>query len=178
MKLYVTRHGQTEGNVNDLVCGLKEFALTEKGRDQARALAHQIDADNIKIDRIITSPIGRAKETAGIINKVLKVPIVEDARVKEFDFGTFDGKSNLTDEFARRRRQFVVKFPQGESWFKAAQRAYNLIDEIKEDDQVTLIVCHNAINRVIHSYFCDMPNESYFDYNIDNCELTSYDLPS
>ncbi|HCS93939.1 MAG TPA: histidine phosphatase family protein [Bavariicoccus seileri] len=175
MKLYVTRHGQTVGNVDNLVCGQKEYDLTDKGRAQAKALAQQIKTEKIKIDRIITSPIGRAKETAAIINEVLQVPITEDNRVAEFDFGDFDGKSNQTSEFAAARRQFVVPLKHGESWFKAAQRAYNFLDDIKYDDEVTLVVCHNAINRVIHSYFCDMPNDQYFDYNIDNCELTYYE---
>ena len=56
-----------------------------------------------------------------------------------------------------------------------AQRVYNLIDELKEDkDKTYLIVAHNGIARIIHSYFCDLSNEEFASHSIKNCELVKY----
>ena len=48
MSLYVTRHGETDYNVKDLVCGISEAKLTEKGIEQANRLAHSLQKINYK----------------------------------------------------------------------------------------------------------------------------------
>jgi broad specificity phosphatase PhoE len=69
MKLFVTRHGQTEWNSQNRVSGITDISLTDKGLEQAEALANQIvDYD---IDIIITSPLNRAKLTADILSKAI-----------------------------------------------------------------------------------------------------------
>ena len=59
-----------------------------------------------------------------------------------------------------------------------AQRMYNLLDDIKKeaDDKVYLLVAHNGISRVIHSYFYDMTNEEYAAFGIRNCEIRKYEF--
>ena len=59
---------------------------------------------------------------------------------------------------------------------KLAQRIYNLIDDLKKDDKVYLLVAHNGISRVIQSYFYDMENEEYAQFGIGNCEILEYDI--
>ena len=44
MKLYVARHGQTDWNVENKVCGSTNRPLTEQGKEQAKALAEKLDA--------------------------------------------------------------------------------------------------------------------------------------
>ena len=56
-----------------------------------------------------------------------------------------------------------------------AQRIYNLLDELKADTGKTyLLVAHNGIARVVHSYFYDMTNEEYAAAGIKNCQLVEY----
>ncbi len=57
-----------------------------------------------------------------------------------------------------------------------AQRIYNLMDEIKADpgQKTYLLVAHNGIARVVHSYFNDMTNEEYSAFGIRNCEIREY----
>ena len=60
---------------------------------------------------------------------------------------------------------------------RVAQRVYNLLDEIKNDkDKTYLIVAHNGIARIIHSYFNDMSNEEFANHSMKNCELLEYDF--
>ena len=64
MKLYVARHGETEWNSRDIISGVTDIELSEKGRSQARELAEKISAENTDIGVIICSPMKRAGHTA------------------------------------------------------------------------------------------------------------------
>ena len=68
-----------------------------------------------------------------------------------------------------------LRYDGGESMMQLAQRIYNLLDELKADTGKTyLLVAHNGIARVVHSYFYDMTNEEYAAAGIKNCELVEY----
>ena len=69
MKLYVTRHGQTLWNRQDLVCGISDIQLSPEGIRQAEELA--LILDKYSIDLIYSSPLQRAYRTAEIIAKKL-----------------------------------------------------------------------------------------------------------
>ncbi len=61
------RHGESIGNAQSRWQGQSDYALTDKGRAQARALAERWKAEGVKFDLILASPLIRAKETAEII---------------------------------------------------------------------------------------------------------------
>ena len=68
--IYFVRHGETESNVRGVFAGQKDDSiLTPKGRDQALTTAKEIKNKDIKIDRVICSPLKRTVETANIIAK-------------------------------------------------------------------------------------------------------------
>ena len=73
------------------------------------------------------------------------------------------------------QQDFADNYEGGESMLKVAQRVYNFLDEIKKDTGKTyLIVAHNGIARIVHSYFFDESNEEFSNYSIDNCGLVRY----
>ena len=55
---------------------------------------------------------------------------------------------------------------------------YPCLDEIKENysDNTVLIVSHASLMRVLNSYFVDLTNEEFFQFNVDNCQLVEYEL--
>ena len=55
-----------------------------------------------------------------------------------------------------------------------AQRIYNLLDELMQQEKTYLLVAHNGIARVVRSYFYDMTNEQYAGYGIGNCEILEF----
>ena len=57
-----------------------------------------------------------------------------------------------------------------------AQRIYNLLDDLKQEDKTYLLVSHNGISRVVNSYFHNMSNEEYAAFGIKNCEIVRYDF--
>ena len=65
MRFYVTRHGQTAWNRENIVCGITDLPLDETGVEQARQTAQRLK--DTPIDRVIVSPLLRARQTAELI---------------------------------------------------------------------------------------------------------------
>lgn len=72
MKLFIVRHGQTQQNVRKEVMG-PNGVLSDNGKQQAAVLAERFAS--IKVEKIFCSTYERAKQTAGIVNEKLGVPI-------------------------------------------------------------------------------------------------------
>ncbi len=175
-KIYVTRHGRTEWNVQYRVCGLVDVELDDLGRQQAREAAPQLVGKDIR--RIIASPLGRAQETARLMAQGagLDVPIETDARLREMDFGDWDGIRRDDPKYLARRREVALRFENGESLLDVAHRVYSLLDELRDGEGNVLLVAHGAVSRVIRSYFVQMDNERFFGYLSGNCEIVEYEL--
>lgn len=173
--LYYCRHGQTVWNVEDKICGSTDSPLTDFGRQQAREAAEKIRAEGIRFDEILYSPLSRAKDTALIISELTGVPAREEPRLFEQNFGKWEGTSPRRSEaFTEAKRCFVSSYEGGESMLKLCHRVYSLLDEIVRDEKTYLLVAHNGISRVVHSYFNDMTNEEYAAFGIKNCEICEY----
>lgn len=173
-KLYVTRHGLTEYNANELVCGASDIALTSEGLQQAEEMAKKAYAFG-DIERIIASPMLRAKQTAQAVANLLNLPIETDERLREWNYGSFEGKSRLTDGFYQAKQEFGCKMPDGgESVFQLVYRTYSLLEELKSCPDNTILVCHGGVARVIDSYFHDMTTERFMNFFLGNCEIKIY----
>lgn len=174
--IYFTRHGQTVWNVENKICGATDIALTELGHQQAIELGKRIVKQNIHIDEILYSPLVRASETARHISEITKVPMRMEPKLKEQNFGRYESTPRNGEEFQQMKTHFIDHFGSGETMLHLAQRIYNLLDDIKTeaDDKTYLLVAHNGIARVIHSYFHDMGNEEYAKFGIKNCEIREY----
>ena len=96
-------------------------------------------------------------------------------RLREQCFGKYEGTPRDGAEFRTSKTHFADRYVGGESMMQLAQRIYNLLDELKADTGKTyLLVAHNGIARVVHSYFYDMTNEEYAAAGIKNCQLIEY----
>jgi broad specificity phosphatase PhoE len=85
------RHGKTEWNQMKRIQGQIDSPLTSEGRAEAGRWG--LILKNIRWDRILTSDLGRAMATATLINQTLEVPLVEDSRLREQDWGRWTGKT-------------------------------------------------------------------------------------
>jgi broad specificity phosphatase PhoE len=85
------RHGQSVGNLEERFQGQADFPLTDLGRAQARALAKRWHAEGLTFDLAISSPLQRARETAEIVTRKLKVPLELDDIWLERDNGKLAG---------------------------------------------------------------------------------------
>ena len=174
--VYFTRHGQTVWNVANKICGATDVALTELGREQARELGKKILEEKLPIDEILYSPLMRARDTALEVSKITGIAASAEVRLTEQNFGKYEATARNGAEFQEMKKSFVNHFGGGETMLHLAQRIYNLLDDIKakSDDKTYLLVAHNGIARVVHSYFHDMTNEEYAAFGIRNCEIREY----
>ena len=175
--LYFTRHGQTIWNVENKICGATDIDLTDLGHQQAIELGNIILKKGYKIDEILSSPLIRARKTAEHISEVTGIPMQVEMRLTEQNFGKYESTARNGEEFKAAKAHFVNSYDGGESMLRLAQRIYNLLDDIKSEDNKTyLLVAHNGIARVVNSYFFDMSNEEYAAFGINNCEILRYDF--
>jgi broad specificity phosphatase PhoE len=85
------RHGKSTGNTEGRLQGQSEYPLSELGLQQARQLAAYWCNQERTFDRIITSPLERARHTAEILADALEVPIETDPIWMERFFGSWEG---------------------------------------------------------------------------------------
>ena len=166
--VYFVRHGETVWNVENKICGATESALTERGREQARAIGREIkarmEAGELQIDRMLCSPLSRARDTAQEIADILGLPLAVEPRLREQNFGIWEGTARDGEGFQRAKENFIDSFGPGESMLRLAQRIYNLL-------------AHNGISRMVESYFRDMDNAEFAAFGIRNASLRSYTFP-
>lgn len=174
MILYVVRHGEAVWNTQNKICGRTDSPLTDKGRAQAAALAPKMP----KVDRVLCSPLSRARETAEILTKGTGLEIKIEPRLIEQNFGSFEGMDRGTPAFLAAKKEPACHFPGGESSFQTAARVYSLLDELKAEgsSETVLLVCHGAVMRIIETYFRDMPMDEFYHFSPANCTPVRYEL--
>ncbi len=173
-KIYFVRHGQTVWNVENKICGKSDSPLTEKGHAQAVETGKKILEMGIKADMILCSPLSRARDTAQHISEVTGIPMREEPRLIEQNFGNYEATARNGMEFQEAKKQFLNRYGDGESMFQLAQRIYNLLDDLKADGGDYILVAHNGIARVVNSYFYEMTNDEYAAFGIRNCDIRKY----
>ncbi len=175
--VFFVRHGETVWNVENKICGATDSPLTDKGRQQAKDAARKILEQGIKFDRILYSPLSRARDTAMAISEATGIEPVMEVRLIEQNFGKWEGTNCFQEEFLKAKCSLAQDFDGGESMLKLCQRIYGLLDQIREDKEHTyLLVAHNGIARAVNSYFNSMTNEEYGLFGLKNCEIKRYDF--
>lgn len=177
MKLYIVRHGQTDGNVNKIMDGIRDIDLNDDGIQQAKVTRDTLNGT--KFDLVYCSPLSRTKHTMEIIN-TKKVPVIFDDRVKERDCGEFTGKSfDSLDRDLYWNYFDKTIYKKAESMEHLFNRVYSFLDEIKEKykDKTILLVTHSGITKVINCYFNGIPKDGNLQtLGLKNCEIKEYEL--
>ena len=178
MKIFSTRHGQTSYNKQEIIMGTTDIDLDETGEKQALELADRIAGMNC-IDIIIASPMKRAQRTARAVAERCGLEIVTEERLREWDYGYYEGKSRVTEGFAENKTEFGVRMGKsGESLMQLAHRVYSALDDIIKNysGKNVLVVSHGGVCRVIETYFNDMTTEQFSNWFMDNCGLIEYSI--
>ena len=113
--VYFVRHGQTVWNVENKICGATDIELTELGHRQAVETGEKILAEGIQADEILYSPLVRAAETARHISEITKIPRRMEPRLREQNFGKWEGTSRHGAEFQKAKEDFCCRYDGGES---------------------------------------------------------------
>lgn len=149
------RHGQTEWNVVGRRQGQLDSALTQAGVENATRLTAAIE--NSGIDRIFSSPLGRARHTAEIVAERLNLVVQLLPDLAEVHHGTMAGLTNQqisanlpTEWHSRDLDKYQWQFPGGESYAEVEQRAHAALETMSATGAaLPLIVTHEMLGRML-----------------------------
>ena len=180
MKLYLVRHGETELNVKKVYYGSTDCELTEKGKEQAVSLKTAFAS--VPLDLVLESPLKRAKTTVDLILGEKEVPRLEDDRLKELDFGGWEGKSYtelqgdpLYEQWCREWKTTCP--PRGECFLDLAQRVRSFYgDLLKREEERVLIVAHHAVLQQLMACLLEAEPESCWHYAFEQGTYTVFEI--
>lgn len=149
MRIYFTRHGETEWNKKDIIQGQLDSPLTEKGIEMGKSLREK--SKNIKFDKIYSSDLKRALDTAKLIvgdREIITTPLL-----REINVGDWSGRkitdvkvedSELYNDYFNHPEKY--KRDDGESIFDLINRVEKFFKEAiyPEEDENILIVAHGV----------------------------------
>lgn len=142
----ILRHGQAQNNTLEVFSSSIEntHSLTKEGVEQVEKSAKELKG---KIDLIIHSPILRTKQTAEIVSKITGIETIEDLRLRETDFGVFDGKNHkefFSNNLSREER-YKKGFEGGENFTDLKKRVGQFLEDIdsKYENKRILIISHD-----------------------------------
>ncbi len=144
--LYLVRHGETEGNVAQILQGHMPGRLTARGRLQAAGLRERLLAEGIVPDVLLTSDLQRAVDTAAIINEAYGLPVTLCPLLRERDWGELTGRAIGTVDTAH--------FPPSvEKIETLAARAGRFLDLLRDEytGRCVLAVTHGLFARCVQA---------------------------
>jgi len=164
MKLILIRHGETDYNAENKYCGFSNPSLNKKGIEQARKLYRDFKKESAgairelpaKIDRVYSSDLQRAYQTAKIVFPELEVEIKQNFR--EMNFGLFEGLkyNEITQKYPEIYQNWLknpleTEIPQGESLKALAKRVRGELKELLSENigKTVALVTHGGPIRVI-----------------------------
>lgn len=169
--IYIIRHGQTEMNNRKELQGRSNYPLNEAGIAQATEAAEGLR--NIHFDRVYTSPLKRAIQTAKLVVPSVE-PVIED-RLLEMDYGPYEGAdlNRLPPEIITFFRDFVHNpAPDGmEQLSSVVGRVGAFLDEIRNVEGNILISAHAISMKAMLEFLTPESKGAYWSKYIGNCAV-------
>lgn len=182
MELYIVRHGQTEWNKEKRLQGSTDIPLNDAGRHLAQLSGEALA--NTKFDRIYSSPLSRAYETACLFRGNQSVDIITDNRLRELCFGEYEGQSitelrtitNDTFRYFFEHPELYQPAPSGETLEHLCERAASFLTEVIEPLEPTcnriMIVAHGAINKALMTHIKQLALSEFWSGGLQrNCNV-------
>lgn len=150
------RHGETEWNTDKRIQGFSDSPLTTKGVLQTQQWIKTLKQWDW--DQIYASDLGRVKQTAAIINESLQVPTFFDTRLREQNWGDWEGltipaiKTDYKEELKKRvALGWGFSAPSGETRSSVLERVFDILQSISINTpgKKTLIICHQGVIKAV-----------------------------
>ena len=178
MRIYITRHGETEWNKAGKMQGWQNSNLTRKGTANAKKLGESLK--HIEFDHIYCSPLGRALDTAESIRGYKNTEITIKESLKEMGFGCWEGVelTELEELYPVQKYNFwhkphLYEPVDGESYEELIGRVSVVFDEIVSNTSANnvLIVTHAAVIKAMYSIIKGLNLENFWEppYIHDTC---------
>lgn len=179
VKINLVRHGETDHNKNQFLCGWSDPSLNDLGRQQAKKLALHLKGK--VFDAVYTSGLKRTNETANVIMGKTDETIIAHEGLREIHFGDFEGQrmSSIEKEHPQlykklRDDSIHFCFPAGESLWKMHHRVNKTIEELilKHQGEEILLVVHSGVIRAIIAQLITGEIKKHWHFKIDHCSLS------
>jgi broad specificity phosphatase PhoE len=179
-RLVLVRHGVTDWNREGRFQGHLDPPLGEDGRREAALLADRLGSDALlRPERIVSSPLQRAAQTAAAIGDTIGSAVETDERLIEIGQGEWEGRTHAELELvdAERYRAWrnaagIRQPPGGETIESALARVSDLIDSLGEDDGGTIcLVSHGGTLRVLARVLLDLADDRSWALDVDNASI-------
>lgn len=179
-KLYLVRHGQTESNACGIYQGQTNSPLSSLGHKQAQLLAKEIVHQELVIDKLYSSPAGRAQQTAEYVSNAIGKEVILDSGLQEINLGNWEGYTweQICEDYpdascTYHENWWTFDGHGGESWLDAQLRFYKTILRLSElnPGKNLMFVAHGGVIRTLISKILGSSNPR-LPLDIDNASLT------
>lgn len=157
-RLYVMRHCESEANRLDILAARADYPLSDRGKAQAEVIARQFLREH-RIDRIISSPLSRARQSAEPFSVASGVPIESDEALLEHELGVFTGLSKKEiasrgDYPKEKRGRWRWRPEGGETYEEIYERvvAFLLTRVLGGPGESVLLTSHAITMRMIRAF--------------------------
>ncbi|WP_062429526.1 bifunctional RNase H/acid phosphatase [Herbidospora daliensis] len=182
--LVLLRHGQTALSVEKRFSGLGDPPLTELGESQAEKAAARLAG--AKLDAIVSSPLGRARQTAEAVAQATGLRVHVDEDLRETDFGAWEGRTfaEIRDRWPHEMNAWLadpaVAPPGGESFVAAGHRVQRARERILagHPGETVLVVSHVTPIKLLVRYALNAPPEALYRMHLDLACLSAIDYYS
>ena len=181
MKIYLVRHGETDWNQAGLLQGQTDIALNAQGLEQAREAAERLK--EVPFEIAFCSPLIRAKRTAETIIGDRKITLTTDERLRELNFGPWEGVDIRTIKDAASQPftnpgSYIP--PEGaESFAQLYKRSGEFVDQVllplEGTYETVLVVAHGGVNRSILNPVLNIPGDDFWRMHMGNCATAILD---
>lgn len=157
--IYLTRHGESEFNVAQLIGG--DSQLTARGQQYALSLREFMSRENVPNLEVWCSSLRRALQTVRHFSRVQSWKALDELNAGECDGMTYEQTNERFPEvYAEREKdKYNTRYPRGESYADLVERLEPRLLELERAENV-LVVCHQAVARCLLAYF----------HNVDHIE--------
>lgn len=152
LTIFYSPHMTSVDNEAERASGHADVPLSALGQQQAQELGQQYSA--LAFDAVFSSDLQRASTTCEIAFSERRVPVILDARLREYDYGemTQFPRIQVEEEFVRR---ITEPFPHGESLLMVVQRVGAFLrDVLRGYDGKTIVVIGHRATRYGLEYWC------------------------
>lgn len=175
MRLFVARHGQTSWNILGKAQGHTDIPLDEVGQAQALALARALS--DLGVERVVSSDLLRARQTAEAVAGPLGLSVEVRHDLRERSFGEWEGRHYtqvIADLDALPGDRLLARPPGGESFTDLWTRVGPAVQEFRAFDCTTLVVCHGALKATLLARMLDGTLDTARFFRFPNCALTTF----
>jgi probable phosphoglycerate mutase len=178
MKIFCVRHGETNWNRLGYFQGQTDIPLSDKGIEQAEAAGRAMAS--LTIDRIWSSDLSRARQTAERIACHHGLSVEEEPLITEIDHGEWEGRnvSQIEESWPGMLKRWhdephTVTMPEGEDLEHVRERAVRGFASITDKGGENIVlVSHDALLKVLLCSWLDCPLSSFWKFQLGNCSIT------